>query len=264
LHQHHRSFLIITLTEIASFGYVTHYSDDYRGHTSCITEVERYEKRPPKKNGKVPPQQLWMDLIKSSIESAPTHLKSHIHTMSMLDNVPRKEKPFYNFTSNSLNLRGKNGEATVSQIWTHLKDIRTQQATVKQPHQKIEGSNTNVRNTDTVSHETSETSAQSEGGLAQSDTAVSTKNDCEVTLVPAADSGGEKKSTIDRKVIRKKMTHALKRAKSHSLSVKLLRKSVLEHFKDSERNLIKDLVRQNLDCGKRFVRDGKIVTLKSK
>ena len=105
-----------------------------------MTEVERYEKRAPKKNGKVPPQQLWMDLIADAIDTAPAHLKHHLRDMASLDNVPRKEKPFRNFTSNSLNLRGKNGDATVSEIWSYLKEIREKQQQRKEP--QVSESNT--------------------------------------------------------------------------------------------------------------------------
>jgi len=101
---------------------VSFWGDDYRSHTSCISEAERYEKKlakPKKRN----PQEDWMLLIENCASHAPSHLRHYISTMSSLDNIPRKEKQFVNFASNSLQLRGSN-KKIVDEIWNFLKQER--------------------------------------------------------------------------------------------------------------------------------------------
>ena len=47
------------------------YTDDYRLHTSCISEAERYEKTGAKpKKTKRNPQQEWMDIVETCAPSA--------------------------------------------------------------------------------------------------------------------------------------------------------------------------------------------------
>lgn len=235
---------------------VSHIADDFRKHTSCVTEVERYEKRAPKKNGKVPPQQLWMELITSSIDTAPNHLKSHIEAMSALDNVPRKEKPFYNFTANSLNLRGKSGEATVSEIWKYLNDKRGKQASSAIPtSQRIENAVHVIDGADESSNKAkdSDKSSNLQKGEAVKESSTAGTTEAEIKI---------RKSVTSRKVVKKRMIQALKEAKAHSLTLKLLRKAVQKDCLRDERSMIKDLVRQNLDRGKHFLLEGKQVTLK--
>lgn len=95
-----------------------------------MTEAERYEKsvyRPNNKKGKKRnPQEEWMDLIQRAAggNAAPDHLKQFLTNLAMLDNVPRKEKQFRNFTSNSLNhLRGGRGD-TVGEVYKYLSNMR--------------------------------------------------------------------------------------------------------------------------------------------
>jgi len=61
-----------------------------------------------------------MLLIENCASHAPSHLRHYISTMSSLDNIPRKEKQFVNFASNSLQLRGSN-KKIVDEIWNFLK-----------------------------------------------------------------------------------------------------------------------------------------------
>lgn len=44
--------------------------------------------------------------------------------LAMLENVPRKEKQFRNFTVNSLRLKGPNGEKVKGDIWALLVKVR--------------------------------------------------------------------------------------------------------------------------------------------
>jgi cell growth-regulating nucleolar protein len=114
------------------------YTDDYRLHTSCISEAERYEKSGAKpKKTKRNPQQEWMDIVETCVPSAPSHLRDHMLTMSQLDNVPRQEKKFVNFASNSLHLRGSNRNI-VSEIWSHLRKEKEKRIAEKEKKELIE------------------------------------------------------------------------------------------------------------------------------
>ena len=229
------------------------HADDYRGHTSCITEVERYEKRAPKKNGKVPPQQMWMDLIAEAVDTAPGHLKHHVHAMSSLDNVPRKEKAFRNFTSNSLNLRGKSGEATVSEIWVFLCDLREAQ---KQQTAIVSRDDSGASNQQTEKESVVDSPANVE--------VVSSVDDHDSGEAIGQKNTGDKttsETAISKKTVQKAMKRALKKASERALTVKALRK-VVHNKLVCDKILLKKLVEQNLKSSDKFVVDGKRVTLK--
>ena len=225
------------------------FADDYRGHTSCISEVERYEKRVPTKNkGKLTPQQQWMDLIQSSIDTGPAHLKQHLHVMAALDNVPRKEKQFRNFTTNSLNLRGKrNSETIVTDIWNHLKGLREMQLAARAA----------ARETESKIAE-KEPSGTSSAPLAP----VRNEGSGETNTKP----GETAAVAANRKSVKRAMKKVLKRAKDNTLSTKLLRKAVQMHLgvPKSDRAKVKELVQLNVTASKKriFFVDGKRITLK--
>lgn len=238
-------------------------TDDYRAHTSCLTEVERYEKRTPKKNGKVPPQQLWMDLITDAIATAPQHLQQYLKAMSTLDNVPRKEKTFRNFTANSLNLRGKSGEATVSDIWNYLKGIRAKEVENKKPKEQPQPT-VSVESKATITTPSEQRIDEVSNG---NDTSLSpdmivgvgnimnTNSKCDSVPPPTA--------ILNKKVVKKAMKKVLKRASDRSMTLKMLRKTIRKHLEASKSDvsLIKDLVQKNLESNT-FVVDGKKVILK--
>lgn len=235
--------------------------DDYRAHTSCVTEVERYEKRTPKKNGKVPPQQLWMELIADSIQIAPAHLQSYVRTMSTLDNVPRKEKPFYNFTANSLNLKNKHGSEIVSEIWKFLSDCRrSRMSTAKQSNDIGESAEVQTTNVDILSISVTNNHALtvnsqldvkkgaslfSEGGIKAS------KNESVIVKV-------------DKKLVKKKMKQAFKSANSKSLTIKQLRKLVKKHFNKDEQISVKQIIRETISQGKHFSQEGDTIKMLNK
>jgi len=104
--------------------------DDYRTHTVCITEAERYEKSlykgPTKgnKNERLSPQEAWMEIIKTSLNSAPPGIKNFLHQISSFENVPRKEKPFRNFVENSIKLQRRDSDSKIDLIWKHLCEVR--------------------------------------------------------------------------------------------------------------------------------------------
>ena len=231
-----------------------------------MTEAERYEKRTPKKNVKVPPQQLWMDLIAASVPTAPSHLQQHLKSMATLDNVPRKEKPFYNFTSNSLNLRGKSGEATVSEMWKYLKKRRDEQQSAKKEQQASDTQQTNGSDTAAGEVETDEIESElAEGQVETNESESGPSTDEDTKTSDKGSTEPPKSTTADKKTVKKAMKKVLKKAANRMLTVKLLRKSVQAHLDMSveDRALLKDLVKQNLDSSSStFVRQGKTVTLK--
>lgn len=240
-------------------------TDDYRAHTSCLTEVERYEKRTPKhKNGgKVPPQQLWMELIAAAVTAAPAQLQRHIQAMATLDNVPRKEKPFYNFTSNSLNLRGKSGETTVSEIWNYLKELRDEQQTSKK-QQKAAEANTTNDNDSAVDGVVEASGSECNSANDQAKKAAlenGSKGDVALSKLKEKESSFQARTMpTNKKSVKKAMKKVLKNAVQRSLTVKLLRKAVQAHLDVTDRSLLKDLIQQNLVGSKKFLLQGKTVT----
>lgn len=248
-----------------------------------MTEVERYEKRGDnassngqKKGGKKSPQEAWMDLVASSVDVAPAHLKSQLSIIAGLDNVPRKEKQFRNFATNSLNLRGNNsrGANVVSEIWTLLKSrhqqaqedrkkVEEQQALEKQS--KNNNKTENGGKSELLSKEISESNATAQ---------VSSENESS-TESPGAAVDVETAEPMDKvvapeiiteKTVRKAMKTVLK--KSNSLSTKHLRKAVQRHIGASKSNkkAIKLMISQNLKNGNEktsqtFILEGKTVSL---
>jgi hypothetical protein len=82
------------------------------------------------------PQEAWMELLHSSVSTAPPAIKHHLQQMVTLDNVPRKEKQFRNFASNSLNLRGGGATKVLDAIWNHLNTQRELQKKAKEEQQE--------------------------------------------------------------------------------------------------------------------------------
>ncbi len=222
--------------------------------------MERYEKRAPKKNGKVPPQQLWMDLITSSIPMAPAHLQSYIRTMSTLDNVPRKEKPFYNFTANSLNLKNKHGSGIVAEIWKYLSDCRRNQLSSIKKSEDI-GESTEVHKTavDSLSE-----SVTNNNDLNTNAPPVDNKD----ATIPKGEIKSDKNGTVhvqaDKSIVKKKMKLAFKNSKSKSLPIKKLRKIVKEQFNKDDQMSVKKIIKQMIGQEKYFSQDGETVTILKK
>ena len=95
--------------------------EEYRSHTSCISEAEKYQgalyRGNKKKNGKVDPQEKWMN----SVRKAATSSKGSRTIVDMLrylnnqDNIPRKEKKFMNYLKNSYRQPGAQSE--FKKVW---------------------------------------------------------------------------------------------------------------------------------------------------
>lgn len=264
------------------------FTDDYRTHTSCITEAERYEKKPlvtSNSNKKRNPQQEWMDIVETCTTIAPGHLRNYMQTMATLDNIPRKEKQFRNFTANSLNLRGKN-EKIVGELWKVLFDERQRRQDAKQKEEKVAQQQKEERNAanNAKEEEDEESSPKNHKKSAVSsddeDDSDDEDKDAETTMKPSSTGDGHsdtKKPTtddsssnsmdIDVLLVQKAMKKALKKAPNRSMKLKELRKLVGKKLSipKSARKRLKEIVLQAPSSKKNkvdIIIDGKIVTLR--
>ena len=183
-----------------------------------------------------------MDLIQESVDEVPGHLKHHLQVMAGLDNVPRKEKQFRNFTTNSLNLKGqRNADSIVTEIWDFLKDLKAKQLAARAEEET----------------KAKEAAEEAKKEKETENTKESVETDPKVL----------KGKSVDAKSVKKAMKKVLKKSKDKSLSLKHLRKAVQQHLgaPDSTSSEIKDLVKMNVKSTKKqtFVLDGKVVSLKS-
>ncbi|XP_076812883.1 cell growth-regulating nucleolar protein-like isoform X2 [Clavelina lepadiformis] len=101
------------------------WGDDYKTHTSCISEEEKYAatgfKAKPNK-GEVK-QQEWLKKIekaKKECSSLSTEAKDLLERMEDYGNVPRKKGKFLNFLSNSLKIRNKKLTEEVWEIFSSM------------------------------------------------------------------------------------------------------------------------------------------------
>eukprot|EP00547_Thalassionema_nitzschioides_P003025 CAMPEP_0194206582 /NCGR_PEP_ID=MMETSP0156-20130528/5566_1 /TAXON_ID=33649 /ORGANISM="Thalassionema nitzschioides, Strain L26-B" /LENGTH=263 /DNA_ID=CAMNT_0038933133 /DNA_START=29 /DNA_END=820 /DNA_ORIENTATION=- len=225
---------------------VSFYGDDFRSHTTCMTEAERYEKsvyRPPKKQ-KRNPQEQWMDLIERGASEAPVNLRISIQRLTDLGNVPRKEKQFRNFAANSLNLRGKQVEI-VSQIWNFLSGLREKENAEKKRLNEVDKDENQKEN-------------ESEGKkehCKEKDAKSSNGNENYIEK--------ESKDDLSSKRVRKTAKKILKKGKS-SMKLKHLRSEVCKAL-GLDKNLQKRLKKMlEIEIGaddSRFKVDGKMISL---
>jgi hypothetical protein len=265
------------------------FADDYRAHTSCITEAERYEKKPLStynNNKKRNPQQEWMDIVESCTATAHGHLRNYMQTMATLDNIPRKEKQFRNFTANSLNLRGKN-ELIVGELWKVLFEERQRRQEAKQKEEKLvqqqkqeKNAASNVKNEEgesscpnnhkksIVSSDDDDDSDNDGNKKATPNVQPSSKGDCQdETKKHTTDDSSSNIIEIDVLVVQKAMKKALKKAPNRSMKLKELRKLVGKKLSipKSARKRLKDIVLQLPSSEKDkvdIVINGKIVSLR--
>jgi cell growth-regulating nucleolar protein len=193
-----------------------------------VTEAERYEKsvyKGPKKNEikgrKLTPQEIWNAIISDACEKAPSNLKEHMQLLSSYDNVPRKEKPFRNFSANSLKLRGSSGEATITSIWQHLNNVRSE-------YQKL-------TNSSKIQDETKSKIAEEKSDAVDSMPTPEAKvsEEREVCHTEPAKKGL-------KKTVTKAMKKALKKAPNKALKIKELRKAIQAKMTELNENLDKD------------------------
>ena len=203
-----------------------------------------------------------MDIVQDSVDAAPGHLKHRMQTIATLDNVPRKPKQFKNFAANSLNIRGKNGEALLGEIWDFLK--AKQDARRKADELAKAASTTDATNNQ-------EPTQQSEQDTIIQPTKEQPESR-ESASTSTASSSEKKQATSDisasrTKAVKKAMKVALKQAKQNRLTMKKLKKAIRKDLgkdaisKDDAKTLVKQLASSEQ---KLFTVEGKTVTLKLK
>lgn len=170
----------------------------------------------------------------------------------MLDNVPRKEKQFRNFTVNSLRLKGASVERTKDEIWKHISKVREDEKQKKEEAQKNQPAKDTKKDADPTSISDDDKSTKEE-----------TK---EGEMSPSSSS--PLSSMPSEKEVTKAVKKALKKAPNKSLKFKALRKTVQESLviktkSDSAKKKWKQLLKQCVDANsKKLIVDGKLVSLK--
>lgn len=224
--------------------------DDYRLHTSCITEAERYEKTAAKpKKTKRNPQQEWMDIVEACASSAPSHLRDHMLTMSSLDNIPRKEKQFVNFASNSLRLHGSN-KAVVSEIWSLLRGERERRIAEKEKKELLEK--------EKKEQEKKEKEKQQQREKTEPVTKPEEKQS------PSSCNGNKNDDSISAKKVKKIAKKTLEKAPKKSMRIKELRKIIKREMglPKSAKKQLKLLLLETAKTSKNRIKiDGKLMSL---
>lgn len=249
---------------------VSFWGDDYKQHTTCLTEAERYEKtvyKGPKKhdkcNRKFTPQEAWMEIIVECAEKCPKSLSSHLQQISTLDNVPRKEKAFRNFASNSLRLRDPQSKI-VSDIWNHISSFRQQKLDMKA---KAEQEKSKCGESQVQSDHTPLKQEQAKQPSS------SDKDDEQKDEPLPSDSGSTAAKSKSTKVLKKKkalkiVKKALKKATKHQLKMKELKKILKGRIKEEDLKVegdssISKMLLDTVESNGTELRldEGKIVTL---
>mmetsp|Transcript_19531 Transcript_19531/g.41030 ORF Transcript_19531/g.41030 Transcript_19531/m.41030 type:complete len:291 (+) Transcript_19531:176-1048(+) len=246
--------------------------DDYRTHTSCISEAERYEKTVyrgvrkldqhgnqtrPQMNKKLTPQEAWNQTIITATESAPPSLKSYMDQLCVHENVPRKEKQFRNFTVNSLRLKGAEGERVKDEIWKLLVKVRDdlkKEREEEETRRKTQ-SNSLAKNVSSDEADKQETTPKV--------TSVSESSDNESAKKIPKDETTALSLPSDKEIM-KAAKKALKKAKDNKLKLKSLRKQVQESLllKSDSKKIFKKALKKCVESNpKKMVLDGKEVCL---
>ena len=171
----------------------------------------------------------------------------------MMENVPRKVKPFKNFTVNSLRFKGAGYDRVKDEIWNHLVKVREDEKQKKEAQMKQQSSSQQAAKKDTKK----DSEAKSVSDDDKSSKEGSTNEDKE-----------SPSSLPSQKVVAKAVKKALKKAPNKSIKFKALRKQVQEalalkttssNAKKEWKKLLKRCVNEN---SKKFVVDSKMVSLR--
>jgi hypothetical protein len=198
---------------------------------------------------KLTPQEAWNQTIQIAADTAPSSLKAYMEQLTLLENVPRKEKQFRNFTVNSLRLKGPGGEKVKGEIWALLVKVRDEDKKKKEEANKTKQQKA-LENDEECMPTESKSNAVSSSDGEQSNNSSAQTND-----LPS------------EKAVTKAAKRALKKAPKKQLKFKALRKRVKESlsFKTDKsgdkrfKKLLKHCVEAN---AKTLAIDGKTVTLK--
>lgn len=202
---------------------------------------------------KLTPQEAWQETIQIAAETAPQSIKSHMDQLAMMENVPRKVKPFKNFTVNSLRFKGAGYDRVKDEIWNHLMKVRDDEKQKKEAQMKQQSSSQQTAKKDTKK----DSEAKSVSDDDKSSKEGSTNEDKE-----------SPSSLPSQKVVTKAVKKALKKAPNKSIKFKTLRKQVQEalalkttssNAKKEWKKLLKQCVNEN---SKKFVVDSKMVSLR--
>ncbi|EDO48698.1 predicted protein [Nematostella vectensis] len=96
------------------------HGDGYAGHTSCITEAEKYQgklfKPKDKQNKGEQKQQQWIKQVQeaSRAEDEDPQIKGPLRRLKQYSNIPRKKAKFQNFCKNSINVYD---QALLERLW---------------------------------------------------------------------------------------------------------------------------------------------------
>lgn len=196
------------------------------------------------KGKKLSPQESWNQTVQLAAELAPSSLKKYMDQLAILENVPRKEKQFRNFTVNSLKLKGPHAETVKGEIWALLMKVREDTKTEQQTESAVKKAD-----------------GPAPGPSTETEPTISESDDEQPKAKSAAteELPSEQAAT---KVIKK----VLKKASNKQLKFKVLRKQVQSAFAfnadKSGKKKWKKLLQKCLDTNpNKFVVDGKCVTL---
>ena len=179
-----------------------------------------------------------MDIVETCASSPPSHLRHHFNTMITLDNIPRKEKQFVNFASNSLQLRGHNKKVVV-EIWTCLKLEREKRFVEKEIQQKAEKEK----------KELAEKAKEIQKEKAE-ESKLAKNNDVDVS--------------IDAKQVKKIAKKTLKKAEGKSMGIKVLRKFLRKEMglPKSAKKRLQMILLETVEASRDKIKiDGKLIRL---
>lgn len=186
-----------------------------------------------------------MDIVHTCVASAPSSLSHYMNIMGSLDNIPRQEKKFVNFASNSLQLRGNN-KKIVDEIWGLLKAEREKRIAIKEKEQQAENEKKELAEKEKGKQQEKEKEAS------KTEEKKSSKSDSDVS--------------IDAKKVKKIAKKTLKKAPNRSMKMKELRKvlgkemGLPKRAKDRLKAILLDTASASKD---KIKIDGKIICLKN-
>lgn len=179
--------------------------------------------------------------------------------LAMLENVPRKEKQFRNFTVNSLRLRGPGGENIKGEIWALLSKVREDEKKKREEEE-------NARKKKQQSKQSEEKDTSPEVAKESEATAVNVSED-DNNSSESKNNASSAKDLPSEKAVTTAIKKALKKAPNKQLKFKALRKQVQESLafkadKGAAKKQWKKLCQQCVDANpKKLVVDGKTVSL---
>ena len=260
---------LLSFSSALPFRPVPYSPDDYRAHTSCMTEAERYEKtvyRGPKKgdvNGKsakkMSKQERWLECVADAAQTAPVELRPHFERMAMLDNVPFKPKQFRNFAMNSLP-RGGTQQKLVDDMWNLLKGKFDKEM------EKVNNQGGSVaKNGGEAKKDVADENAKQQKGEQDDDNS----EPKEGSSGAEENKDSESLVDLDAKKIKKTMKSILRKAPNRTMKSKKLRKDILKTLalKKAFEKKVEGIMTKHVESNPKklvFSGDGKKVTLLKK